>query len=377
MPQNKICLVISQSGRALAASARMAGLSVHVLDGYADLDTVAATASCQAVPGDANGLLPAELLDRLAAFRGRPLLGVLYGSGLEAGYEVLAFLGRHFSLLGNDAAVVRMCKEPASFFPMLARLGIPCPETCFSPPVTNPAGADWIMKRTGASGGGHIRSWNTDLVISVDAGYYFQKKISGRCFSVVFLADTRDAIIIGFNTIWPVAPEKNDFRYLGARTEFNLPDKMTRDLTDITHTLVRELQLKGLCGLDVIMDEQGQCYVLEINPRPTATFELHQAQQSLCEAHILACQGHLAAPVSAPAALRAHQVIYADREFVMPEITWPEWASDRPHPGRLIRVNDPVCTIHATAVTVNDINTLLHNRMAALTRLMRMRKLAA
>jgi len=156
-----------------------------------------------------------------------------------------------------------------------------------------------------------------------------------------------------------------------------LSGSITQTLEDIVRVLVRELGLKGLCGMDVVIDENGQCHVLEINPRPTATFELHQTQLSLCAAHILACQGTLATLPPGPALLRAHQVWYADRDFIVPHFAWPDWVSDRPRSGRPVRTGEPVCVVHAEATCMNDIQTLLHNRSAVIVKLMGLQQLAA
>lgn len=376
MPRkNKICLVIAQSGRALAASARAGGWATHVLDRFADLDTAAAALSCQAVSGDNGGFHVGDLLEQLTQFLRTPLYGAIYGSGLEEHYEVLEFLHRHWTVLGNEASVVKACKDPVVFFHALTRLGIPHPYTSLSTPPGGGEHENWLIKKTGASGGGHIRVWGANN--PSDPPYYFQKKLTGRSLSIVFLADSRNVTFVGINEIWTVAPEKHDFRYAGAVAMPDLSGSITQTLEDIACVLVRELGLKGLCGMDVILDENGQCQVLEVNPRPTATFELHPTAQSLCDAHIQACEGRLISLPQHTGVLRAHQVQYADLDFIMPEINWPNWASDRPHPGRRIRINDPVCMVHAEAVCMHDIRALLQHRSATLMRLMGLQKLAA
>jgi predicted ATP-grasp superfamily ATP-dependent carboligase len=376
MPRNnKTCLIISQSGRALAASARAGGIAAHVLDRFGDLDTVSAALSCQAVSGDESGFHVGELLEKLTPFLRTPLYGVVYGSGLEEHYDVLEFLHRHWTLLGNEAAVVKACTEPALFFPALTRLGIPHPHTSLTIPQRPSKHENWLIKRTGASGGGHVRALGTDT--QAGPHYYFQTKLTGRSLSVVFLADTLNATIVGINEMWTVAPEKYDFRYSGAVTQPDLHGSTARTLEDIVRVLVRELGLKGLCGMDVLIDENGQCHVLEINPRPTATFELHQTQQSLCGAHVLACQGKLPTLPPGPPFLRAHQVWYADRDFIVPDFVWPDWVSDRPRSGRYIRSGAPVCVVHAEAMCMNDVRTLLNNRFATIMELMGLQQLAA
>jgi len=374
MQPGKPCLIIAQSGRALAASAALGGLRSHVLDRFADQDTVETALSCRIVSGNKTGFHTGELLGKLALFFGKPLYGVIYGSGLELQYDVLEYLHRHWTLLGNEASVVRACKEPSLFFPLLSRHGIPYPETRLTAPSKTGGNGSWLMKQTGASGGGHIREMGGG---NKSGTYYYQKKLSGRTLSVVFLADASNVTLVGFNEIWPVAPEKFDFRYAGAVTIFNLSQPVAVMLVDIVRMLARELGLRGLCGMDVILDDAGDCHVLEINPRPTATFELHQRQQSLFDAHVLACNGRLVSWSPHPDMLRAHQILYADRNFILPDFSWPDWASDRPYPGKYIHVNDPVCSVHAQAESIHDVRTLLQHRSATLMRLMGLQKLAA
>ena len=376
MPRkNKTCLIIAQSGRALAVSARAGGCAAHVLDRFADQDTASAALSCQVVSGDDGGFHVDVLMEKLAAFLRVPLQGVIYGSGLEGHYAVLEFLRRHWTLFGNEAAVVKSCKDPALFFPMLSRLGIPYPHTALTAPEGHGGHENWLIKRTGASGGGHIRAFGPD--IATTSHYYFQKKMTGRSLSVVFLADTSNATIVGLNEMWTVDPGKNDFRYSGAVTQPDLSEATAQTLKDIVCILVRELGLQGLCGMDVIIDENEQCHVLEINPRPPATFELHQKQQNLCEAHILACQGKLPTLTPGPPLLRAHQVCYADRNFIVSDSAWPEWTSDRPRPGRTIRTGAPICAVHAEARSIEDLRMLLHSRFTEIMALMGLHQQAA
>ena len=375
MQPGKPCLIIAQSGRALAASAALGGLRSHVLDRFADQDTVATAVSSQAVSGNESGFHVGELLEKLSFFLGTPLSGVIYGGGLEQQYDVLEYLDRHWTLLGNEAAVVRTCKEPSLFFPLLTRLGIPYPDTRLTAPSQTGGNETWLMKQTGASGGGHIHRIGAGAMTG--RRHYFQKKLSGRTLSVVFLADGSEATLVGTNELWTVAPEKSDFRYSGAVTVFKLPRSITVMLEDTVRLLVRELGLRGMCGLDVILDDAGQCQVLEINPRPTATFELHQTQHSLCQAHAQACNGRLGSWSPAPELLQAHQVLYADRDFMLPEISWPNWTSDRPYPGRYIHVHDPICTVHVQAECMDDVRTQLQQRSATLMQLMGLQKLAA
>ena len=372
MPRNKPWLVIAQSGRALACSAARAGRDTCVIDRFADLDTQAAARNVRLIDEYSKSININKLLDIINEYSNIKFAGVVPGSGLESHVEVLENINQYWPLYGNNAETVRACKDPARFFNLLDTLGIPHPEVATGNHVID---GEWLLKHAGGAGGDHISGYVPGDVLP--SGGYVQKKIEGRSLSVVFLADSKNCQIIGINEIWSVAPENNDYRYLGAVTLPESGTQLASELGEITHTLVQALALKGLCGLDLIIDESDHCHILEINPRPTATFELHERTNSLFEAHILACQGRLESLPDPGKSYYAHKVIYAVEDFIMPEFAWPSWTTDRPVPGRVIRKDNPVCLIHAHADKSHSIHHLLENRTQVLRQLLPMLKRAA
>ena len=111
------------------------------------------TNSGEAVPVADSGFDPEALL--VAAERLAPAdhgFGLVYGSGVEHSSALLERLAWGRTLLGNAPEVLRVVKDPALFFSLLTRLGIPHPETRLERPV-RPEG--WLVKRVGGSGGGH------------------------------------------------------------------------------------------------------------------------------------------------------------------------------------------------------------------------------
>jgi hypothetical protein len=46
------------------------------------------------------------------------------------------------------------------------------------------------------------------------------------------------------------------------------------DVTFAVKSVVRELELSGLCGLDFIVDDEGHAHLIELNPRATPTSHL-------------------------------------------------------------------------------------------------------
>ncbi len=371
MPQNKPWLVISESGRALAASAARAGLETMVIDRFADADTFAVTTQALKLPGSLSGFDMPELLKALQAYSKTDFSGVVVGSGLEAHPDILDYIDTRWAYCGNPAATVRKCKDSSIFFRALAHLKIAHPRTYTG---MAPDAGNWLLKRTGFAGGHHVRRYEQGE--SIPDGCYLQQEITGGTYSAVFLADGVRSVIAGINRIYAANPAQGDYRYSAAVTLND--DVLQAAFREIVTELTSQFALKGLCGVDAIMSGGGELLVLEVNPRPTATFELHEHNDSLFMQHIRACAGKL--PAIVPQTGRrscGHRIVYADNSFTLPEFSWPEWATDRPVTGRLIDVGAPVCTVHGVADTPEHVLRLLEERTDQIENIVDQHRLAA
>jgi predicted ATP-grasp superfamily ATP-dependent carboligase len=343
-------LLVSASARALAQSAARSGLPVVVLDLFNDLDVRALAVASRSVAArsgkfDARRLLAAAHLmcppDRCS--------GLVYGSGFEGRTGLLEKLARGRFLFGNAPHTVARLKDPAHFFPLLDSLGIAHPETTLNPP-TDVAG--WLVKRIGGAGGSHVKAARARH--RARPGRYFQKLQSGRTLSVLFAADGRDARVIGINEQWTAGVAQcAPYCYGGAVSGIALPDAMQARLAADVGRLVRASGLVGLNGLDFILDADDEPAVLEINPRPTATIELYDADfdGGLLALHLRACRGELP-DVRRPDHARAHAIVYAADVLCVPAaMNWPQWCTDIPESGSLIPAGAPLCSVHAHAAS--------------------------
>ena len=372
MPQNRPYLIIAQSGRALAASAAAAGIATYVIDRFADLDTCSITLSTRQVAGTESGLDTNQLMGILADFSKTSLAGVVVGSGLEAHPDILDTLSGRWRLFGNNTEIVQRCKDPQQFISLLDKLGIPHPETNMG---FKRISGNWLLKQMGGAGGGHIHRYTNG---DIPAHYYIQEKLEGRSLSIVFLANGKDANVVGVNETWTFAPHNNNYRYAGAVTLPDVETELYASFEEVIRLLTHELKLIGLCGLDVIIDNAGQFYVLEVNPRPTATFELHENNNSLFYAHVIACQGELVILPDQSPGSRGHEVIYTDSDLYIPQLKWPEWIVDRPHhPGIRIATGEPICTIRAAAISPGGVRDKLEQHKAVLYKQLGLQKVAA
>lgn len=358
-------LVITQSGRSLAESARKGNCPVHVIDHFADSDTCTEAASVTRVPF-AGGLFDENILIRTVREKclEQPGIELVTGSGFEKKPALLQTLSRLAPCLGNPANIVQKVKDPVTFFGLLEDLDIPHPATTV---VKKETGNDWLCKMTGGMGGDHIYFLKRGAS-RTRAGSYYQQFIEGQSCSVVFLADGRQARVVGYNEIWH-AREFVDtpFKYGGAIKIAMLPGSLAGLLESIISRLVAATGLKGLCGIDFVLDRENHPYVIEINPRPPATFELHECGKSLFMAHVNACHGLLPdEDIETDDLIRGCMVLYARHTLSVPmQLEWPTWSSDRPGPGRKISHAEPVCTIHATGQDQASVRKLLSDRRFA------------
>ena len=360
MPETTACLLVSVSARALACSAARGGLRLYAADLFADLDTRAA---CERVCRVDSGRRPFDDASLQAALTGLDpdgRLPLVYGSGFDAAPRQLARLARQRTLLGNPPRLVGDLKHPERLACRLARLGIPHPAIRRTAPAR---ASGWLRKRAGGAGGGHVRPAR-----SGERGgrkVFFQRRVQGLAVSVTVLSDGGRARLLGFTELlFESSLATRPFLYGGGLglPATALPASVTADIETATAALVADTGLRGLWGMDLMVDG-SDWWLLEVNPRPGASFELHEHGVSLFAAHLQACQGRM--PESRPVSTGLHgqRIVYAAAALRVPDWReWPAWLSDRPVAGTAIGAGQPVCTVHAQAATPDALRRRLAER---------------
>ncbi|MCF7964837.1 MAG: ATP-grasp domain-containing protein [Methylobacter tundripaludum] len=333
-------LIVAGSGRMLAQAAKNAGLKPLVIDLFADLDTQ----DCAEDFRQVKSLAEQDLAPAVDCFIERyAVTHAIYGSGFECYPESLYYLNNRLIILGNHPDVFARQLDKPAFFSTLDQLNIPYPELVFSVPEYVD---DWLLKPMQGQGGVGIKRYHADD--ETKEPVYWQKFQAGTPHSVLFLADGQQMQVIGFNRQWPVClSETQEFVFSGVVNRCDLSDVHKAVITDWLEQMVPAFRLKGLNSLDFIhADDCG--YVLEINPRPSASMQLYD--QDLLSRHIQACLGRNS--VAYCAAWRdyhsAYQVVYADHDLTIPDrFEWPDWCMDLPKPGNMCRAGQPLCSIIA------------------------------
>lgn len=357
---DKPILIAAVSGRALAASARRAGYAPLVADFFGDADTLAvAHAHRRLTSGLARGIDADELLSALETLaEGQRAEGIVCGTGFEDRPHLLACIARHWRLLGNGAEVMRAVKDPNSFATLCRAYGIPHPALSLLAPG-DPAG--WLAKRRGGAGGSHVTpAGGRDAGASI----YFQRRVPGVPVSVLFLADRRRATILGFSAQWPCPTPHQPFRYGGAVRPADVAPRTAAGLAAAVQALVPALPLVGLNSADYLV-EGDEFWLMEINPRPSATLDIFEPSGgSLFELHVAACGGQLPSVPPSIDGAAAAAIAYADHDIAsLAPLNWPDWTADRPHAGIAVMAGDPLCTVRARAPTAAEAKALVTQRL--------------
>lgn len=322
------------------------------LDAFADMDTREMAKQTFRI-GYADGRFDEQALIRtLQGLQSEDIAGLVYGSGFEGHAELLDIINGYVPVIGNTSQVLRNLKRPRQFFMLLDVLGIPHPEVSFRP-LENATG--WLYKQGGGAGGTHIRKALPLPGIAPQQGHYFQREIPGTPVSLLFAANGSQAREIGFNLLWMSPVAGMPYRYGGAASRARLPREAEQQLIQIAQQITNAVGLRGINSLDAVI-EGGRVYVLEVNPRLTATFDLYPSlptsAANLFSLHLQACAGDLDHWPELSNQAKAHHVAYAPAALSLPvDFEWPQWVADLPDSGSVIPAGHPVCTVLAQADT--------------------------
>lgn len=323
-------LLVATSARCLAQKAKQAGLAVLVVDCFADEDTTKAAVACVKVSSLA--LLP--LTTAVASLQKTYAIShIVYGSGLERHGDSLRYLQRHFTIFGNTSEVVAHTQSH-DFFATLAALNIPFPTIAKQLPTSG----KWLVKPLAGEGGYGIMEWDTN---PIPADCYLQQYIDGQTMSLLFVAGCDGVIIYGTHRQDTIASGCQPYIFAGVSSCI-VADDIWQTITNWAKKIAPALGLRGLCGIDFVVAD-GLCYLLEVNPRPTASMQLYSdnllVQHLQCFLQPMPCLAY-AAPVG------YYRIIFASRQLrITAQMLQEKWLVDRTKIGVLVSKGQPICSI--------------------------------
>jgi uncharacterized protein len=386
------------SARPFVAAATKAGYIVDAIDAFADSQTVSLAKTTMVVAYDQNGFDAESLLAAISKLDVNQYLGFIYGSGFEAQPKLLKKIADIIPLIGNSPATVEAVKTATEFFSALDLYNIPYPFTGKQLPIAEPSTEFFLQKFSGGSGGAHIKIASNNDVLSTN--HYYQQHVIGRSISLLFIANGLEVKVLGFNEQWLSPAPTLPFRYGGAVSHADLPLLVKQQMIRAALVLTKEFGLLGLNSLDAIVRDDI-AYILEINPRLSATFDLYSddlyqlpdakmcANLNIMHLHIYASEGEafqltdIEKPIHIVKQSKAHAVIYASKDSEMPAgIEWPNWVVDTPYieeinragQDKLITVlmDEPVCSVLACANDAISAKMIVNARVKSIKHILKL-----
>lgn len=336
-------LVVAVSARMLAQLAAADGYEVIALDRFGDVDLRALAPGATAPTNDRLAALAADV----------EADAVVYGAGFENRPDLVRAVADGRELLGTPAELLEAVRDPWAVKAAALAAGARAPETRAAGHLPAPSadlgrggGRDaWVRKPRRSGGGRGVRVWRGGALRATEV---LQRRVGGLSCSGVAIGDGRRAVMLGLTEQLHLPP---GFTWTGNVTPPRLPDSQLAELGGQLGAVCAEVAhrfgVRGAFGVDAVWDGR-HAWVLEVNPRPTASLELFGPGSF--QAHVHGAR-RLGLPVAGRPPARAcaavKLVLFADRALCAPEPGW--WprglVRDIPQAGEPIKRGAPVCTL--------------------------------
>ena len=363
-------LIVGASARAAAASAVRAGLNVHTIDLFADHD-LARVASAQRVASN----YPQEAAEMALRL---PPMAWMFTGGFENHSGLIEQVSRRHRMRGpTPADIVRVrnftqladslsgspFRFPASFAESSGSIESPGRR----PDAKTSEQDEWLLKPIASCGGSHIQF--ARRAGSVATNQIRQRYVEGTSYSVSFLTNGFDCQLLGVTRQW-LARDSAAYQTKAAVSPFAyvasvgpLPEvAREHSWRELGQRMVDKFRMRGVFGVDVVISNDGVPFVLEVNPRYTASMECIEAAFDLpiVQLHVEASEGRMRS-VRLPDEASVYGKAYY---FAQSQVTFDEcvdrWVqrqlpltsarpsvADIPRLGSVIEPNQPVLTVFA------------------------------
>lgn len=360
-------LILGASVRAAAQSAWRAGLETVAIDLFADRDLTG--------PYPARRIDPASYphgLERLAAEAAPGPW--MYTGAMENHPELIDRIGETRPLWGISGATLRAVRDPGAVSSELARRGLPAPEVRATADGL-PRDGSWLVKPLASAGGRRIEALEGGAVTPRWPVTY-QRRIDGESLAALFVGPE----LVGV-TRQILGREGEPFAYVGSLGPWPVQAQVRGRIEAIGAALVDEFALRGLFGVDLILDRDGFPYPVEVNPRYTASAEVLElaSGRPLLVDHLRSFGGDVPETRRSrarPPAFVGKRILFADRRSTLPAVdTWrprpgvsgsfavPALA-DIPAEGMVFEPGDPVLTVLARGRTLESCALSLDRRLS-------------
>jgi predicted ATP-grasp superfamily ATP-dependent carboligase len=407
-------IIVGASARACAQSLNLCGLTPYSVDLFCDQDTQDAGPTARILQ------FPWDIPELIAENPGKP---VMLTGGMENHPLILEEISQSHPALYCRSSALKSVKNPVELQSVLAQAELP--NLRIHPGSSPPLSGIWLKKPLHSAGGQKIAFWNIsgrNIIENDPEEYYFQEYLPGASFSATCLGvpdqagvspDKPHGVVLGLTRQligeeWSHAPA---FSYCGSIGPIRLSEESERLIEKLAHVIAKQFEIRGLFGIDLVLDKQGIPHVVEVNPRYTASMEIFERLMgsSLLKLHFAAYGwdpsvtletwvSDLTVPISYPkgypeafwnlvqqtrnnmhraTGMMGKVVLFASQPLVVKDNwSWDNYlatsfgtnknecmqVADRPRAGVFVGTEDPICTLIVRGETESHTYDTLRRR---------------
>jgi predicted ATP-grasp superfamily ATP-dependent carboligase len=374
--------VIGFNARPIAWSAKKAGASVIVSDYWGDDDLSACCESWIAVLTPKPGArqrqpldmpLPVALVDNLLYLaKDKQLDMVLIGSGFDDHSEAIEPLEDLGLVVGCSSSEMDRARDYDRLRKITKKLDVLIPSRRIfnSPDEIEDHSFEFpcVVRPRHSGGGSGVRLARTKKEIIAAFPEQLDEEelrtrvvqdyVGGSDMSCSVLSTGEIALglsVQGQLIGMPTAGRNCGFAYCGNYLPSGLTQDLENQIYEIFEEVSTKLGLKGSIGIDFVVDDKEQVWLMEVNPRIQGSLELIElaGNVSVTEMHVRASLGVL--PEKRPL-LKAgvKMVVYSRRDGVVPDLTQYANTVDRTPQGVRVNLGDPICTIREIGESLKE-----------------------
>lgn len=354
-------IILGASARAAAGSARRAGYRPACIDLYADRDlrAIAPVRQCPAHQ------YPQGLIEQLDQEEDWPKdIPVVYTGALENHPRLIAQIESRRPLWGCSAATLRAVRHPRALASLPTIAGIKICPAYFNADDRDEAHELYLVKPKRSAGGCGVRFWSIDD--PVDDDHYLQPWIAGVPVAAAY--SVRDGLCLYLGATRQIVgdPELGAplFCYAGSVGPMTLTPSQQRSLVELGRSVAARFNLRGVYGIDLILDPQGQLWPIEVNPRYPASVEILEAVGGFCAFAPPCHGGNGPGERNRRKKVRAKGILYATRRACVPYLyRWftTRQVADVPGVNRWFDPGECICTLFSEGCSVADAWAGLHD----------------
>lgn len=206
----------------------------------------------------------------------------------------------------------------------------------------------YLVKPQNSYGGQGIRWWQPGEPI--DATHYLQQHVRGMPISAVYHCDGWSSVLLGATEQLVGEPcfGASEFGYCGSIGALQVSEATHHAMSHVGVVLTQRFDLRGVFGIDMVMDFKGRLWPIEVNPRYTASVEI---VEKFTGTHALNPNDGSRKSKPPRSSVHGKAVVYAKISGVVPdlyELFSEGQVADVPGAGEAITKGTAVCTVFAS-----------------------------